>query len=86
MWIPNKLIALSQNTSATVIGPVDPRTMYTGNYTLPDLSFPVLQGGFDTPPDCGETSYVGRGRLAGRKALVTDGDSGIGRAVAIAFA
>ena len=37
-------------------------------------------------PDHGETSYVGHGRLAGRKALVTGGDSGIGRAAAIAFA
>ncbi|KQS17332.1 SDR family oxidoreductase [Frigoribacterium sp. Leaf186] len=37
-------------------------------------------------PDHGETSYVGSGRLAGRKALVTGADSGIGRATAIAFA
>jgi NAD(P)-dependent dehydrogenase (short-subunit alcohol dehydrogenase family) len=37
-------------------------------------------------PDHGEDSYVGHGRLAGRKALITGGDSGIGRAVAIAFA
>jgi NAD(P)-dependent dehydrogenase (short-subunit alcohol dehydrogenase family) len=37
-------------------------------------------------PDHGETSYVGSGRLAGRKAIVTGADSGIGRAVAIAFA
>jgi NAD(P)-dependent dehydrogenase (short-subunit alcohol dehydrogenase family) len=37
-------------------------------------------------PDHGESSYVGHGRLAGRKALITGGDSGIGRAVAIAFA
>ena len=37
-------------------------------------------------PDCGELSYKGSGRLAGRKALVTGGDSGIGRAAAIAFA
>jgi NAD(P)-dependent dehydrogenase (short-subunit alcohol dehydrogenase family) len=36
--------------------------------------------------DHGETSYVGHGRLPGRKALVTGGDSGIGRAAAIAFA
>lgn len=40
----------------------------------------------DPRPDHGEESYVGHGRLAGRKALVTGADSGIGRAVAIAFA
>lgn len=37
-------------------------------------------------PDCGEESYVGSGRLAGKMALITGADSGIGRAVAIAFA
>jgi NAD(P)-dependent dehydrogenase (short-subunit alcohol dehydrogenase family) len=37
-------------------------------------------------PDHGETSYEGSGKLTGRRALVTGGDSGIGRAVAIAFA
>lgn len=37
-------------------------------------------------PDHGETSYVGHGRLTGRAAIITGGDSGIGRAVAIAFA
>jgi hypothetical protein len=40
----------------------------------------------DPVPDHGETSYKGSGRLAGRKALITGGDSGIGRAAAIAFA
>jgi len=40
----------------------------------------------EPPADHGEASYVGSGRLAGRKALVTGGDSGIGAAVAIAFA
>ena len=48
--------------------------------------WPGLQSKMDPVPDCGETSYRGSGRLAGRKALVTGGDSGIGRGAAIAFA
>ena len=40
----------------------------------------------DPVPDCGENSYVGTGKLAGKIAVVTGADSGIGRAVAIAYA
>ena len=40
----------------------------------------------DPTPDHGERSYKGSGRLAGKKAIITGGDSGIGRAVAIAYA
>jgi NAD(P)-dependent dehydrogenase (short-subunit alcohol dehydrogenase family) len=40
----------------------------------------------DPRPDHGETSYKGSGKLAGKKAVITGGDSGIGRAIAIAYA
>ncbi|GJF27253.1 MULTISPECIES: SDR family oxidoreductase [Streptomyces] len=47
---------------------------------------PGWSGPMDPPPDHGEESYRGTGRLTGRKAVITGGDSGIGRAVALAFA
>jgi len=47
---------------------------------------PGLTGLTLPTPDHGEASYVGHGRLDGRRALITGGDSGIGRAAAIAFA
>jgi len=46
---------------------------------------PGVQEDMKPVPDCGETSYKGNGRLKGRKALITGGDSGIGRAAAIAY-
>lgn len=48
--------------------------------------WPGLQSKMDPVPDCGETSYKGSGRLMGRRALITGGDSGMGRAAAIAYA
>src|SRR3954452_6385263 len=47
---------------------------------------PGIQSAMTPVPDCGEESYVGSGRLEGKAAIITGGDSGIGRAVAIAFA
>jgi NAD(P)-dependent dehydrogenase (short-subunit alcohol dehydrogenase family) len=48
--------------------------------------WPGLLSKMDPRPDHGETSYKGTGRLTGRKALITGGDSGMGRAAAIAYA
>lgn len=48
--------------------------------------WPGLAGQMEPRPDHGETSYKGSGRLSGRKALITGGDSGMGRAAAIAYA
>lgn len=47
---------------------------------------PGTTAAMDPKPDHGEDSYRGTGRLLGKKAIITGGDSGIGRAVAIAFA
>lgn len=47
---------------------------------------PGVTSAMDPVPDHGETSYKGSGKLHGKKAVITGGDSGIGRAVAIAFA
>ena len=47
---------------------------------------PGLTSKMDPRPDHGETSYKGSGRLQGMKAVITGGDSGIGRAVAVAYA
>ncbi len=47
---------------------------------------PGVQSVMNPVPDCGETTYRGSGRLMGKRAVITGGDSGIGRAVAIAYA
>jgi NAD(P)-dependent dehydrogenase (short-subunit alcohol dehydrogenase family) len=69
----------------------NPVTDPTSKYPKPPFArqsqpWPGLASKMDPRPDHGETSYRGSGRLAGRKALVTGGDSGMGRAAAIAYA
>jgi len=63
----------------------------TTNYPRPPFQkqeqpWPGLASKMEPKPDHGEHSYKGSGRLAGRKALITGGDSGMGRAAAIAYA
>ncbi len=65
----------------------DPTTKYPRPpYPRQSQPWPGLAGQMDPKPDHGETSYKGSGRLAGRKALITGGDSGMGRGAAIAYA
>jgi NAD(P)-dependent dehydrogenase (short-subunit alcohol dehydrogenase family) len=66
---------------------VNPVTRYrTEGFPKQEQDQPGLTSRTDPTPDHGEQSYRGSGRLAGMRALITGGDSGIGRAVAIAYA
>ena len=70
-----------------LVTPQDPRSQYPGPPSSVEIQTPpATQSAMSETPDCGEQSYKGSGRLAGRKALLTGADSGIGRAAAIAFA
>jgi NAD(P)-dependent dehydrogenase (short-subunit alcohol dehydrogenase family) len=79
----------SSNGSETMAtsGLEDPTTKYPKPpYKKQSQPWPGLASKMDPRPDHGEKSYRGSGRLAGRKALITGGDSGMGRAAAIAYA
>ncbi len=65
----------------------DPKGLYPSPpFKKQPQEWPGLASKMDPVPDHGEKSYRGSGRLKGRKALITGGDSGIGRAAAIAYA
>ena len=65
----------------------DPKTKYPKPpFKEQSQPWPGLASKMEPRPDHGEQSYKGSGRLLGRKALITGGDSGMGRAAAIAFA
>ena len=81
------LASTAKGESAMADALIDP----VGRYPKPPFKkqsqpWPGLAGRMEPRPDHGETSYKGSGRLAGRKALITGGDSGMGRAAAIAYA
>lgn len=74
-------------STPTADTPQDPRTKHPeGGFPAQEQEQPGLTDQTMPEPDHGEGTYTGSGRLQGRRALITGGDSGIGRAVAIAFA
>ncbi len=80
-------MAEGQHSEGTTAPFVDPTTKYPKPpYDTTQQPWPGLASKMQPPPDHGETSYKGSGRLMGRKALITGGDSGMGRAAAIAYA
>ena len=73
--------------SGAAVAKEDPTTKYPKPpFQSQSQPWPGLAGEMEPKPDHGETSYKGSGRLQGRKALITGGDSGMGRAAAIAYA
>jgi NAD(P)-dependent dehydrogenase (short-subunit alcohol dehydrogenase family) len=74
------------HTAPSIVKMDDPRSKYPKPpFREQTQAWPGLAKEMDPKPDHGETSYRGSGRLAGRKALITGGDSGMGRAAAIAY-
>ncbi len=74
-------------TAMATVALEDPTSKYPKPpYPEQHQAWPGLASKMEPRPDHGETSYKGSGRLKGRKALITGGDSGMGRAAAIAFA
>ena len=74
----------TKEASATLVNPLEKYP--APPYPEQQQDEPGHESDMQPKPDHGEQSYVGSGKLTGRKAIITGGDSGIGRAVAIAFA
>ncbi|TNC64237.1 SDR family oxidoreductase [Rubellimicrobium roseum] len=100
MFVTTAGVALAAGAAATATGPAlaqeqnapgAPTAPRAADYPKPPFPeqsqpWPGLASQMEPRPDHGEESYVGSGRLAGKRALITGGDSGIGRAAAIAYA
>lgn len=78
---------VNQQASSSANALEDPTTKYPKPpFKGQSQEWPGLASKMDPRPDHGEKTYKGSGRLKGRKALITGGDSGMGRAAAIAYA
>lgn len=89
--LASAVVSAKAQPGAGIPAPARPLTNPVTEYPRPPFPtqqqpWPGLTSKMNPRPDHGETSYRGSGRLAGRKALITGGDSGIGRAAAIAYA
>ena len=84
---PRSLAALPTEATSVVEPLVNPVSKYPEPpYDSQSQPWPGLASKMEPRPDHGEKTYRGSGRLAGRKALITGGDSEMGRAAAIAYA
>src|SRR5260221_13429562 len=88
--INRKKSSMNRNNNGVAAAPQelkDPTTKYPKPpFNRQSQPWPGLAGKMDPRPDHGETSYRGSGQLAGRQALITGGESGIGRSAAIRLA
>lgn len=88
--VASPVLATTSNKEKKAVEPVDlvdPTTKYPRPpFKAQEQPWPGLCSKMDPRPDHGENSYKGSGKLSGRKALITGGDSGMGRAAAIAYA
>lgn len=85
--VPAAVLSEAQGQGRPRAGLIDPRQAYPRPpYPRQEQPWPGLASKMRPLPDHGEKTYRGNRRLEGRKALITGGDSGIGRAAAIAYA
>src|SRR5690625_5094871 len=74
------------NVESAIAANADKLANEHGGFPAQEQEPPGMTGAMRPTPDHGEDTYVGNGRLDGLRTLITGGDSGIGRATAIAFA